>query len=206
MAAGKLGYFQSVLSFLSDWCVEGLLVRYDYAIDVPVPLEDFLVVSSGKEKGLYRGTRYLGRRHNHGYCKIYDKGKEQHEDIHLTRIEYTFDPKVVPAFDNIVIRGAPSGGLEAPEKLSSTSRLWYMLIEIKALGGQIAPYIERMNYRTWKQIEPYLFSGIQLSLDNDMINRLLKIINTTFIISDSNNKVNDNNDFLEFDGLNPWEQ
>jgi len=199
-------HFEPVLKFLREYCVDGSLVRYDYAIDVPVSLDDVLVVSSRKERGLYRGTRYLGRRHAHGYCKIYDKGAEQHEDVVLTRIEYTFDPRIPPAFDNIMIRGGPSEGLEALERLSGVPALYLdMLIEIRALGGQIEPYINRINSRTWKKIEPHLFSGVQLIPDSDIINQLVNVINNTFIITDTYNNVNDSNDFLEFTGSVPWE-
>ncbi len=200
-------YWDCVLAFLREYCTDGVLIRYDYAIDVPVPLDDVLVINSRKERGLYRGTRYFGRRHKHGYLKIYDKGEESKESQALTRIEYTFERNNIPSFDNIVVRNGPSCLPEGSPPLSKIARLYLdMLIEIKALGGQIEPYMERIDSRTWKQIEPYLFSGIRLVCENDLIEKLLQVINYTFIISDSDNNVNDDADFVEFSGSLPWEE
>ncbi|EOJ4528197.1 hypothetical protein ACKKL3_004419, partial [Shigella flexneri] len=82
---------QVVLDFIREWCTDGYLVRWDYAIDVPVKIADVMVIGSRKEKGLYKGTRYYGQRHKHGYLKVYDKQREQGLDDVLTRIEYTFE-------------------------------------------------------------------------------------------------------------------
>lgn len=180
----------AVLSFLQEHCRDGYLVRYDYAIDVPCALSDVMVIGSRKEKGLYKGTRYYGQRHKHGYLKVYDKAKEQNFDYLLSRLEFTFNPRDIPSWENIVIR-APETSQNAPERLSSTCKLYLdMLMELKALGADIEPYIEQMNYRTWKQIEPYLFSGIQLQLDQTILDKLIDKINCMFIISDTNNNVN----------------
>ena len=199
-------FHDAVLEFLSEWCTDGFLVRFDYAVDLPVPIEDVLVINSRKEKGLYKGTRYFGRRHSHGYLKIYDKAKEIHEDIHLTRVEYTFDSRKEFAFDHIVVRGSPSDRTESPEKLSASLRLYLdMLIEIKALGGQIEPYIQRMNYRTWKKIEPYFYEGRRLECNDDLIHDLISYINDVYILDDNGRKVKEEEEFLEFSGALPWE-
>lgn len=185
------------LEFIREWCTDGCLIRYDYAIDVPVSISDVLVIGSRKEKGLYKGTRYFGRRHAHGYLKIYDKALEQKDTGQKTRIEYTYKAGEIPMWENIVIRAPLSASADVPA-LSPTAKLYLdMLTEIRALGGEIEPYIERMNYRTWKQIEPHLYSGMQLQLDNDILDDLLKVISGIFIIAEIDQKVNiDDDGFL----------
>ena len=195
---------QKVLDLVKEYCVEGSLVRYDYAIDIPVPIDDILVINSRKEKGLYRGTRYFGRRHQHGYLKIYDKAKEQKESEELTRLEYTYKHGEIPSWDNIVVRNV-SVARDGVFKLPKQSMLYLdMLLEIKALGGQIEPYLERLNYRTMKQIEPYLFSGVQLDLENEIIDSLVSNICDSFIITDNDDNVNSDDDFVQA-GWCPWE-
>lgn len=66
------------------------LNKYDYAIDIPASSDDIVVFGSRKEKGLYKGTRYYGQRGKDGFCKIYDKAKEQGLEEPLTRVEHTF--------------------------------------------------------------------------------------------------------------------
>ena len=187
----------AVMGILREYSREGYLVRYDYAIDVPVALNDVLVVSSRKEKGLYKGTRYFGQRHKHGYLKIYDKGKEQDLDTELTRIEYTLVPDEVPSWDNIVIR-APAEGVTPSSALSSQCRLYLdMFIELRELGADIDKYIERITYRTWKQIEPHLYTGVKLVFDEEINKQLVENICSTFIITDRGSAVNGNDDANE---------
>lgn len=184
----------AVEGFLGEYCREGYLVRYDYAIDVPVAINDVLVVSSRKEKGLYKGTRYFGQRHKHGYLKIYDKGKEQRLEEELTRIEYTLVPDEIPSWDNIVIR-APAEGVSSSSALSSQCRLYLdMFIELQELGADIDKYIERVTYRTWKQIEPHLYTGVKLVFDEKINKQLLENICSTFIITGSKESVNQEQD------------
>lgn len=186
------------LEFIKEWCTDGCLIRYDYAIDIPVEISDVLVIGSRKEKGLYKGTRYFGRRHTHGYLKIYDKAKEQKDSGCITRVEYTYKASEIPMWENITIRAPLSDSADVPA-LSPTAKLYLdMLTEIKALGGEIEPYIERMNYRTWKQLEPHLYSGVQLQFDNDLLDDLLSVISDIFIISEVEQKVKiDDDGFLE---------
>lgn len=188
-----------LLGLICEYASDGQLVRYDYAVDVPCKIDDVLVVGSRKEHGLYKGTRYYGQRHKHGYCKIYDKSKEQGLDTVMTRIEYTYTAGLPLSWDNIVIR-APIVAPNAPVCLSKTLRLYLdMLIEIKALGGQIEPYIERMDYKTYKKIEPFLFAGKQLQVDQSILDSLVNKINDIFIIVQVEQKVN--NSMVDADGF-----
>lgn len=183
-----------VLAFLGEWCRDGVLIRYDYAIDVPVPLSDVLVINSRKQKGLYKGTRYFGRRHSHGYLKIYDKAAEQKLDGDLTRIEYTMVPDQIPSWDNIVIRAPVK---DAPdEKLSKTLRLYLdMLVELRELGADIDQYIQRMDFKSFKKIEPYLMTGVRLEFDTEINNCLLENICSVFIVTKNQQLVKD--EFME---------
>lgn len=80
---------KELLEVLKDWAGEITLLKYDYAVDVPLPPDDVEVFGTRKERGLYKGSRYYGQRNKNGYCKIYDKAKEQGLDEPLTRIEHT---------------------------------------------------------------------------------------------------------------------
>lgn len=186
-----------VVKFLTEYCKDGYLVRYDYAVDIRCPLSDVIVLGSRKEKGLYKGTRYLGQRHKHGYCKIYDKQKEQCLDHELTRIEYTFCGDNIPVVDDILIR-APVDVQNGREPLPAQAKLYLdMLQEIEALGGDIESYLQRINFRTRKKLEPYLYTGIRLQLEDQILNKLMDKINSRFIISDDNERVNMVNDISE---------
>lgn len=188
---------QIVLDFIREWCADGYLVRWDYAIDVPVKIDDVMVIGTRKEKGLYKGTRYYGQRHKHGYLKVYDKQKEQGLDMLLTRLEYTFEAGLPYSWDNIVIR-APVKHTDAPILLSKTLRIYLsMLTEIKALGGDMEPYLQQMDFKTYKKIEPFLFEGKQLQVDECIIDKLLSVISDTFIIADVEQKVKEDNEFIE---------
>ena len=81
--------FKEILSFLKEYCNSGTLIRYDYAIDIPLDISKVKIFNTRKEKGLYKGTFYYGQRNTHGFCKIYDKGKESGLDSSLTRVEHT---------------------------------------------------------------------------------------------------------------------
>ena len=186
-----------VLDFILEWCADGYLVRWDYAIDVAVKITDVMVIGSRKEKGLYKGTRYYGQRHKHGYLKVYDKSKEQGLDGPLTCLEYTFEAGLPYSWDNIVIR-APVAHLDGDSSLSGQARLYLdMLVDIKALGGEIEPYLERMHYNTYKKIEPFLFEGKQLRLNECIVDKLLNVISDVFIIADVEQKVKEDEEFVE---------
>lgn len=83
--------FDALHSWIRERCDNGVLLKYDYAIDVPCRLCD-LAVDSRKEPGLYKGTRYYGQRNQHGRLKIYDKKTESAADVpdDMTRVEWTF--------------------------------------------------------------------------------------------------------------------
>lgn len=82
--------FNDFMNIVREYCYDCSLSRYDYAIDVPFTPDKVKVFGTNKEKGLYKGTRYFGQRNKNGFCRIYDKSKEQNLDNPLTRIEHVF--------------------------------------------------------------------------------------------------------------------
>lgn len=189
-------FLDEVMKLIKLEAGHGELVRYDYAIDIPVSPGSVSVIGSRKEKGLYKGTRYYGQRHKHGYLKVYDKAREQCLESDMTRIEYTYDAKMIPSWEKIVIHSPVDSDLPASQ-LPGTAKLYLdMLQEIKALNGDMEPFLERLTHRMYKQIEPYLFTGVELQLDQTILDCLLNKINDMFIISDSNEYVNESEEFL----------
>lgn len=68
--------------------------EYDIAVDLPVSRDSlFLIKDKRKYQSIVNGsvdkTEYLGCRHEHGFCKLYNKQKESKLDFPLTRFEIT---------------------------------------------------------------------------------------------------------------------
>lgn len=85
------------LQRIYDCCWSFELVRFDLAIDLPVPRESLSLSKDGRKYALEMHsssdkTEYLGGRNNPGYVKLYNKGKEQgNETVKLSRLEMTCD-------------------------------------------------------------------------------------------------------------------
>ena len=81
----------ALLRFYSKFVEVG---EYDIAVDFPFSRDLFYLV---KDKRKYQTifnsavdkTEYLGSRHEHGFCKLYNKQKESKLDCPLTRFEIT---------------------------------------------------------------------------------------------------------------------
>ena len=100
----KKDSFKRIIDFIEHYCSSGNLDKYDYAIDFPgKSVDDIQIFSSRKEKGLYKGTKYRGQRNKNGYCKIYDKGKEQKTDDIITRVEHTCTRNCPLSFEKLYI-------------------------------------------------------------------------------------------------------
>lgn len=81
----------SLLRFYSKFVEVG---EYDIAVDLPVPRDSlFLVKDKRKYQTIFNSavdkTEYLGNRHEHGFCKLYNKQKESKLSFPLTRFEIT---------------------------------------------------------------------------------------------------------------------
>lgn len=163
--------FDPLFSWINSRCVDGTLVKFDYAVDVPCRLED-LVVQSRKEPGLFKGTRYYGQRNQHGRVKIYDKGKESAfrddsdldvSDDPITRIEYTFCAGRPLSFDVILWLTRGPEPLPDVSVLGSQSyALARLLRDLRACGGDVSLGLSYLMQELAK-LEPYTIgSGIQL--------------------------------------------
>lgn len=81
----------ALLRFYSKFIEVG---EYDIAVDLPVSRDSlFLIKDKRKYQSIVNGsvdkTEYLGCRHEHGFCKLYNKQKESKLDFPLTRFEIT---------------------------------------------------------------------------------------------------------------------
>lgn len=68
--------------------------EYDVAVDLPVSRDSlFLIKDKRKYQSIINSsvdkTEYLGSRHEHGFCKLYNKQKESKLNFPLTRFEIT---------------------------------------------------------------------------------------------------------------------
>lgn len=160
-----------VLARLLDWikreCDNGVLVKLDYAVDIPARLSD-IRVRSRKEPGLFKGTRYYGQRNKHGRLKLYDKKLESALSSDLTRVEWTFCHGKPLSFDDVfwVTRG-PKPLPDISELSPQTRTLALLLLEIRSLGGDVASSLGLLDSRTAKKIEPYtLGEGVRLLSDS----------------------------------------
>lgn len=96
------GYICPILNYLKSFTKYLELVRFDFAIDIPVVRS---LVSLSKDKRDYNKiyrlektsinieniTEYLGKRNNNGFVKLYNKTIECNLDYALTRLEITLD-------------------------------------------------------------------------------------------------------------------
>lgn len=192
--------FNEIIDFIQQNCTDGHLDKYDYAIDIPVELNDVQVFGSRKEKGLYKGTRYFGQRNKHGYCKIYDKAKERKSADVLTRVEHTLVNDQVVSLESFYIRQSEERS-DLSGLSNSTKTIVLLCLEIKKLGGDYLSIIDGMNPRTKKQILEHLQGGfIEYEYNLDILNKLLAKVSDLFRISytDANGFMNCLDDDLPF--------
>ena len=155
-----------VLARLNDWiereCDTGVIVKFDYAVDVPARLRD-IEVHSRKEPGLYKGTRYYGQRNKHGRLKIYDKKAESDLPDDTSRVEWTFCYGKPIVFDEVYWMTNGPAPLPDAKELGKGYAVARMLLDIRALGGDVRKALGYLDYRTAKKLEPYTIgSGVQL--------------------------------------------
>lgn len=175
--------FSEIIDFIKVNCTDGHLDKYDYAIDIPRPLDDIQIIGSRKEKGLYKGTRYYGQRNQNGYCKIYNKAKEQHLVETLSRIEHTVVDSKKLSLEKFFIRDTDAN-LDLSDLSNSAKTIVLLCMEIKQLGGDYESIIESMNKRSKRQVLTHLKGEfIEYEYDTSILNRLLEKINELFHIS-----------------------
>lgn len=155
--------FPRLVKWIEEWCDNGVIVKFDYAVDVPCLLSD-ITVHSRKEPGLFKGTRYYGQRNQHGRLKIYDKKAESELPDDTSRVEWTFCLGREIVFDDVLwlTRGPeplPDVGVLSSQ-LMATCRI---LLDLRACGGDVEHALGYLDRRTRKKIEPYTVgTGVQL--------------------------------------------
>lgn len=197
--------FQDILDFVKNYCRSGELLRYDYAIDIPLKPDDVQVFKSRKQYGLFKGTRYYGVRNNHGYCRIYDKAKEQELKTPLTRVEHVLvSGKKLSLETFFVLTGDTVNDLSG---LTPNNRVIVMMArQIQALGGDYSDAIGALERHARAKLETYLNGGFQeYKYDLDILDRLLEKIKVLFFVEDMPDVYPDADGFLQYDGENPFE-
>lgn len=167
--------FARLVEWFSEWCDNGVIVKFDYAVDVPCRLGD-IAVHSRKEEGLYKGTRYYGQRNKHGRLKIYDKKAESELEQVFSRVEWTFCYGKPIVFDDVVwLTNGPAPLPDASELSSRTYALARMILDIRSLGGDVRKALGYLDFRTAKKLEPYTIGrGVQLLSDYSRLVPLLE--------------------------------
>lgn len=195
--------FLKLMEIIRSDCYDAVLNSYDYAIDIPVPLDDVQVFGSNKERGLYKGTRYFGQRDKNGYCRIYDKGKEQNLDVSLTRVEHvislTKSTKSI-SFEKIHIK---SGGAVVQEKLGKTDAVIVDLCTLCAANGlEYESILDGLDRRKKKSIISQLSgNGYELlEFDDKIHGELLDYYKKFFTIKESDSELEvDEDGFLKLE-------
>lgn len=175
--------FPLLRSWLAEWCVDGVIRKFDICADLPCFLDD-VIVRSRREPGLFKGTRYYGQRHQHGYMKVYDKGKElrdhkidiSSDPVMLTRVEYTLmDDQPLPKDEVVWLTRGPEPLPDVGDLSPQCVALVKLLRDLRASGGDVLRGLEYLDRRTRKKIEPYTIgSGVQpFCLCSDVVDRLL---------------------------------
>lgn len=152
----KKDSFKRIIDFIEHYCSSGNLDKYDYAIDFPgKSVDDIQIFSSRKEKGLYKGTKYRGQRNKNGYCKIYDKGKEQKIDDIITRVEHTCVRNCALSFEKLFI--SDSGNAADLSNISASRRLLVKsIIRLRENGIEYQDLLDELDRATKMRIMPYI--------------------------------------------------
>ena len=192
--------FSDILNWIRQNCTDGVLKKYDYAIDVPFEIQNIIILNSRKEKGLYKGTIYRGQRSKHGFLKIYDKAKESGSEDTLTRIEYTFEHKKELSFEHINIINTKIKTDSLPQLDNLNACIVSLCLALQSFDAEFEPLIEKLNYRRRKTLEPYLHgNSIELVFDQSILDSLLEQIEKLFDADGETNINEDIDGFIEID-------
>ena len=162
--------FERVYLKLLDYIYSSELVRFDLAIDIPVPKYlcklkkdgrnyQYIITQDGE-------TEYLGRRNEIGFVKLYDKTKESKLDYDLTRLEITANKDTLNMPDVVIL---PYQN-KIQDDLSSTDKV---LVELLKSVDNPAIYLRKLKYEKRKKIEQYLWEDV-VRLDLCSYDKILK--------------------------------
>lgn len=205
----KKDSFREILKFIAEYCTSGYMIRYDYAIDIPLSPDKVQVFKTRKETGKYKNTRFFGQRNQHGYCRIYDKAKEQNLDGDLTRVEHVCVAGKNPSFEEFCYRDSDSR-LDLSGLTPTNKALVLLALQVKACGGDFSEALKTLDRRTRYKIEPYLTGGYKVYKYNPAILKLLlEEMKNLFHVEEAEEKKNegyvDSDGFLQYDGELPFE-
>ena len=109
-----------------------------------------------KKKGLYKGTKYRGQRNKNGYCKIYDKGKEQKTDDIITRVEHTCCRDCALSFEKNYIYLIPAILPDLSNISASRRLLVKSIIRLRENGIEYQDLLDELDRATKMRIMPYI--------------------------------------------------
>ncbi|WP_455615279.1 hypothetical protein [Eisenbergiella sp.] len=199
--------FKDFMDLVNKVCYDGVLNRYDYAVDILAPLNDVQVFGSNKEKGLYKGTRYFGQRNRNGFCRIYDKSAEQGMEEKLTRVEHvislTKSTKNI-SFEKVYIKSDK----EELEDISKTDEVIVKLCVLcEANGLEYGEILNGLDRRKKKTIISHISGcGYQkLEYDKEIHDKLLDFYRNYFGIKVNKNDglETDNDGFFKLEEYDP---
>lgn len=164
-----------LLQWFKNYYISCYLIKYDLAVDIPTTKENVEVFGSRKERGLYKGTRYYGQRNQHGYIKIYDKGKEQDLKEDITRFEITLSYLKEIKIEPIYIRSDKKVDVKAT---TTDKAILNMLSALHSLGEDPEKYISMLDFRQRKKLRELLGSSRydRVEIDTDLVKELLEEI------------------------------
>lgn len=174
--------FKRIIEFIEFYCTSGVLEKYDYAIDfINVKLDDIQIFNSRKEKGLYKGTKYRGQRNKNGYCKIYDKGKEQKSDDLITRVEHTCCRNGKLSLEKLYISDHFNSA-DLSQLRSSYRLLVESILRLRENGIEYEDLLDTLPSSTKSRLMPYINNTnyIEYKYDLDILDKLLLNISGLF--------------------------
>ncbi len=173
----SLDWFQALLLMLLDYGSSGVLRKYDYAIDLDVPLDAIQLFDCRREKGLYKGTRYYGQSGRHGYIKMYDKFKDLFRQgvlvsSPLVRVEQTIISNQPVHLEPIYVMDKKL--LDDYSELKDTDRAIVEMYSI--LVANNISYDLSLGRGKHEKLQPYLYGGYKVVKYADILDMLLKNI------------------------------
>lgn len=163
--------FKEILDKLFLVTLDRQVVRFDLAIDIPVPKHLVSLVKDGRNyqylKGKDSESEYLGVRNKPGFVKLYDKKAESGLDYDLTRLEITASLDGIN-FPVVKVKSLQQSLLFGD--LNSTERV---LVQLLDLVDNKKMYLSQLNYRRRKKIEECLGEET-LQLDENAYREILK--------------------------------
>lgn len=171
-------------AILSICCYE--IVRFDLAIDVPLPRNYITAVRDNRTYKLIQNsnldkTEYFGKRSSAGYVKIYNKTMESELNYDLTRIEITLDD--ISHISDQVNKWLPELYIMNPQQellpeKSELSNTQLVLAELIYQSGTPDVYLKKIeNYNIRNKIKNYIFQNCsKLELDSKKILGLMSDI------------------------------